>query len=179
MTNITLSTAPSTTSGNHEAARVEWSDHSTFRSWGTVLGLARAAALATAITVPAALAQEVPWRADQGDGTYVNPVLFADYSDPDVVRQGDDFYLVSSSFASVPGLPILHSRDLVNWTIVGHAAPRLPSPDFDSPQHGKGLWAPSLRHHDGRFWIYVGDPDRGIFVTTAKDVRGPWTPLPW
>ena len=117
------------------------------------------------------------WTPDRGDGTYKNPVLFADYSDPDAIRVGDDFYLVSSSFSSVPSLPILHSRDLVNWTIVGHAAKRLPSPDFDAAQHGKGLWAPSLRHHGGRFWIYVSDPDRGIFVTTATDARGPWTPL--
>lgn len=118
-----------------------------------------------------------PWIPDQGDGTYVNPVVFADYSDPDVIRVGDDFYLVSSSFSSVPGLPILHSRDLVNWTIIGHAAPRLASPDFDTPQHGKGLWAPSFRHHGGRFWIYVGDPDRGIYVTTAREAKGPWSPL--
>ena len=176
MTNITLSAAPSTTSGNHEAARVGWSDHSAFRSWGTVLGLARAAALATAITVPVALAQEVPWRPDRGDGTYVNPVLFADYSDPDVVRVGGDYYLVSSSFGNVPGLPVLHSRDLVNWTIVGHALPRLPSPDFDRPQHGKGVWAPSIRHHAGRFWIYWGDPDAGLYVTTAERAEGPWAP---
>ena len=117
------------------------------------------------------------WAPDRGDGTYKNPVLFADYSDPDVVRVGADFYLVASSFAGVPGLPILRSRDLVNWTIIGHAAPRLPSPDFDTPQHGNGMWAPSLRHHAGRFWIYVGDPDRGIYVTTAADPSGPWSPL--
>lgn len=118
-----------------------------------------------------------PWQPDAGDGTYRNPVLHADYSDPDVVRVGDDFYLVASSFGSVPGLPILHSRDLVNWTLIGHAAARLPSPDFDTPQHGKGLWAPSLRHHGGFFWIYVGDPDRGIYMTRARDPRGPWEPL--
>jgi beta-xylosidase len=110
-------------------------------------------------------------------GTYRNPVLFADYSDPDVVRVGDDYYMTASSFQAVPGLPILHSRDLVSWTLVGHAAPRLPSPDFDRAQHGNGLWAPSLRHHDGWFWIYVGDPDRGVFMTRARDPRGPWEPL--
>jgi beta-xylosidase len=93
------------------------------------------------------------------------------------VRVGDDFYLTASSFGSVPALPILHSRDLVNWTLVGHAAPRLPSPDFDTPQHGKGVWAPSLRHHGGFFWIYYGDPDRGIYMTRARDPRGPWEPL--
>ena len=118
-----------------------------------------------------------PWRPDRGDGTYVNPVLHADYSDPDVVRVGDDFYLTASSFNSVPALPVLHSRDLVNWTLVGHAAPRLPSPDFDAPQHGKGVWAPSLRHRDGFYWIYYGDPDRGIYMTRARDPRGPWEPL--
>jgi len=109
--------------------------------------------------------------------TYRNPVLFADYSDPDVVRAGDDYYMTSSSFQVVPGLPILHSRDLVSWTLVGHAAARLPSPDFDRAQHGNGIWAPSLRHHDGWFWIYVGDPDRGLFMTRARDPRGPWEPL--
>src|SRR5688500_2951997 len=108
--------------------------------------------------------------------SYRNPVLFADYSDPDVVRAGDDYYLVASSFQSVPGLPILHSRDLVHWTLVGHAVDRLPA-DFDRPQHGNGMGAPSLRHHDGWFWIYVGDPDRGIFMTRARDPRGPWEPL--
>ncbi|MET0556155.1 MAG: family 43 glycosylhydrolase, partial [Vicinamibacteria bacterium] len=133
--------------------------------------------LLPAIALAALAVAASPWRADRGDGTYRNPVLYADYSDPDVVRVGDDFYLVASSFTSVPALPILHSRDLVNWTIVGHAAATLPAPDFDTPQHGKGIWAPSLRHHDGYFWIYVGDPDRGIFMTRARDPRGPWEPL--
>jgi beta-xylosidase len=109
--------------------------------------------------------------------TYRNPVVFGDYSDPDVVRMGDDFYMVSSSFTAVPALPVLHSRDLVTWTLIGHAAPRLPSPRYDTPQHGMGVWAPSLRHHDGKFWIYYGDPDVGIFMTRATDPRGPWEPL--
>jgi beta-xylosidase len=116
------------------------------------------------------------WIPDQGDGTYKNPVLFADYSDPDVVRVGQDFYLTSSSFNCVPGLPILHSRDLVNWQIIGHAIQQMPK-DFDRVQHGNGIWAPSLRYHDGFFWIFVGDPDRGIYMTRAKDPTGPWSPL--
>jgi unsaturated rhamnogalacturonyl hydrolase len=103
-------------------------------------------------------------------------VLFADYSDPDVIRVGRDYYLTASSFANVPGLPILQSRDLKSWTLVGHAIQRL-GPDFDKPQHGNGVWAPSLRHHDGWFWIYFGDPDRGIYRTRARDARGPWEPL--
>jgi len=103
-------------------------------------------------------------------------VLFADYSDPDVVRVGDRYYLTSSSFQSVPGLPILESRDLKEWKLVGHAIQRLPA-DFDRPQHGNGVWAPSIRHHDGWFWIYFGDPDRGIYMTRARDAKGPWEPL--
>src|SRR5262245_32456477 len=86
------------------------------------------------------------WVSDNGNGTYRNPILHADYSDPDVVRVGDDFYLVASSFNAAPGLPVLHSRDLVNWTIIGHALPRQPPFDvFSKPQHGNGVWAPAIR----------------------------------
>ena len=117
-----------------------------------------------------------PWTADCGDGTYRNPVLFADYSDPDVIRVGDDYWMTSSSFCHVPGLPILHSRDLVNWTIVNHALPRLiPAGHFSQPRHGEGVWAPSIRHHAGKFWIFYPDPDFGIHVITAGDPRGPWS----
>lgn len=100
------------------------------------------------------------WAADLGDGTFANPVLYADYSDPDVVRVGDDYWMTSSSFSHVPGLPILHSRDLVNWTLENHALPRLvPEEVFSVPQHGNGVWAPAIRHHDGRIWIYYPDPE--------------------
>ncbi|PRY55799.1 beta-xylosidase [Glycomyces artemisiae] len=116
------------------------------------------------------------WTADLGDGTYRNPVLNADWSDPDAVRVGDDFYLTASSFHRVPGLPVLHSRDLVNWTVIGHALTRLvPEEDFRTPQRGGGVWAPALRHHAGRFWIVYPDPDRGLFVTSAKNPAGPWS----
>ncbi|GGX79199.1 beta-xylosidase [Streptomyces minutiscleroticus] len=116
------------------------------------------------------------FSADLGDGTYRNPVLDADWSDPDVIRVGEDFYLTASSFGRAPGLPLLHSRDLVNWTLVGHALDRLePAREFAVPRHDRGVWAPSLRHHGGRFWIFWGDPDHGIFQVSAPDVRGPWT----
>lgn len=109
-------------------------------------------------------------------GSYTNPILHADYSDPDVIRVGEAFYLVASSFNHVPGLPVLHSRDLVHWEIISYALPRLPSPLFDTPQHGKGVWAPSLRYHAGAYWIYYGDPDLGLFLVKAKDPAGPWEP---
>jgi len=130
--------------------------------------------------LPSALvAATVPpfaWNPSAGDGRYRNPVLHADYSDPDAVRVGDDYWLVSSSFSHVPGLPILHSKDLVNWTLVAHALPRLvPEEVFRTPQHGKGVWAPSIRYHAGKFWIYYPDPDFGIYLVTASDPRGPWS----
>ncbi|GAA2171737.1 MULTISPECIES: glycoside hydrolase family 43 protein [Glycomyces] len=116
------------------------------------------------------------FSSDNGDGTYRNPVLGADWSDPDAIRVGRDFYLTASSFHRVPGLPILHSRDLVNWTLIGHALQRLvPEEDFATPQRGGGVWAPALRHHAGRYWIVYPDPDRGLFVTSAEDPAGEWT----
>jgi beta-xylosidase len=116
------------------------------------------------------------WLPDLGNGNYKNPVLYADYSDPDVVRVGDDFWLTSSSFNHVPGLPILRSRDLVNWTIVNHALPRLvPEDHFATVHPGEGVWAPAIRYHAGRFWIYYPDPDFGIYVVTATDPAGEWS----
>ncbi len=135
--------------------------------------------------IPTAVAgPSAPWNPDLGDGTYQNPVLFADYSDPDVIRVGDDYWLTSSSFSHVPGLPILHSRDLVNWELVNHALPALAYADgtgqslaehFSVPRHGAGVWAPSIRFHGGKFWIFFPDPDYGIFVVTATDPRGAWS----
>ncbi|PZX13700.1 beta-xylosidase [Breznakibacter xylanolyticus] len=119
------------------------------------------------------------WVADKGNGTYQNPILYADYSDPDVCRAGDDYYMVSSSFNCVPALQILHSKDMVNWSLVGAAAPDGLKYEsvFDKPQHGNGMWAPSIRYHQGEFFIYVGDPDFGILMTKAKKAEGPWSPL--
>jgi beta-xylosidase len=116
------------------------------------------------------------WVADNGDGTYKNPIINADYSDPDAIRVGNNFYLVSSSFEDVPGLPILQSKDLVNWTIITHALQRQPPFEhFSVPRHGEGIWAPSIRYHDGEFYIFYPDPDFGIYVTKAKNIMGPWT----
>ncbi|WP_145325224.1 glycoside hydrolase family 43 protein [Paenibacillus xylanexedens] len=117
------------------------------------------------------------WVADQGDGTYRNPILHADYSDPDVIRVGDDFYMTASSFSHTPGLPILHSKDLVNWKLVRYAIERLDLPGYDVPLHGKGVWAPSIRYHDGKYWIFFSTPDEGIFMTTADHPEGEWSPL--
>lgn len=145
------------------------------------------------------------WNPDRGT-EYVNPVLNADYSDPDVCRVGDDFYMTSSSFACFPGLQILHSTDLVNWEIIGAALTDYPGPHWDDsrawettgqnldtpagcppgakewrtvPQHGNGVWAPAIRYHKGEFYIYCGDPDRGIFMVKTSDPRGRWSDPVW
>ena len=115
------------------------------------------------------------WNPDNGNGTYTNPVIYADYSDPDVVAVGDDYYLTASSFNCIPGLPILHSKDLVNWEIIGYALQEQePKELFSQPQHGKGVWAPAIRYHNDEFYIYWGDPDHGIFMVKTKDPRGTW-----
>lgn len=116
------------------------------------------------------------WVADRGDGTYQNPVLYADYSDPDACRVGEDFYMTSSSFNCLPGLQILHSKDLVNWTIIGAAVPHTLTPVEmpERPEHGNRVWAPSIRHQNGVFYIFWGDPDQGVFMVKAKDPQGPW-----
>lgn len=145
------------------------------------------------------------WNPDKGTH-YINPVLNADYSDPDVCRVGDDFYMTSSSFSSFPGLQILHSTDLVNWEIIGAALTDYPGPLWSDerpwetlgqdlgtpsdcppgakewrtvPQHGNAVWAPAIRYHNGEFYIYCGDPDRGIFMVKTSDPRGRWEDPVW
>jgi len=116
------------------------------------------------------------WVSDNGDGTYTNPVLYADYSDPDAIRVGDDYYLTASSFNCTPGLPILHSKDLVNWELIGHALPKQPPLDvFNKVQHGGGVWAPCIRFHNNEFYIYYPDPDYGIYMLKASNPKGPWS----
>ena len=115
------------------------------------------------------------WVADNGDGIYKNPILYSDYSDPDVVRVGDDYYMTASSFNAVPGLPILHSKDMVNWKLINHALQiQIPVETFNVPQHGNGVWAPSIRFHNNEIYIYWGDPDFGIYMVKTKDPYGKW-----
>lgn len=116
------------------------------------------------------------WCPDLQDGTFQNPILFADYSDPDVCRVGDTFYMTASSFNYIPGLPILVSKDLVNWELKNYAIKeRLPYDMYDSPAHAKGIWAPSIRYHNGEFFIFVGMPDQGIFLLKTTDPLGDWS----
>lgn len=114
------------------------------------------------------------WVPDLGNGRYKNPILFADYSDPDVIRVDDDFYMVASSFNCMPGIPVLHSKDMVNWKIIGHVYERLPFEKYDKPVHGHGSWAPSIRYHNEMFYVYFCTPHEGLFMACAKNPAGPW-----
>lgn len=115
------------------------------------------------------------WVSDEGNGMYRNPVLHADYSDPDVCAVGEDYFLTASSFNCTPGLPILHSKDLVNWKIVNYALKKVePVEYYNEARHGKGVWAPSIRFHEGMYYIYWGDPDFGIFMVKTRDPYGEW-----
>lgn len=116
-----------------------------------------------------------PWVPDLGNGTYKNPIICADYSDPDVIRVGDDYYMVASSFNCTPGLPILHSRDLVNWNLINHALKNVPGEKYFDVQPGCGVWAPAIRFHDNKYWIVFPTPDEGFYVTTANHPAEQWS----
>jgi beta-xylosidase len=119
---------------------------------------------------------------DQNDNFYYNPVIPADYSDLDAIRVGDDFYAISSTMQFSPGMVVLHSKDLVNWEIIGHVANDLTriSPELNWDRmncYGKGIWAGSIKYYKGKFWVYFGTPDDGFFMSSATNPAGPWEPL--
>lgn len=133
--------------------------------------------LLVASTAAASLAQQPLLWGDQKNNTYKNPVLNADYSDPDVVRVNNKYYMVASDFHFM-GMQVLESSDLVNWRIISQVYDRLELPGFDTnSQYGGGSWAPAIRHHNGRFYIYFCTPYEGLFMSTAEKPEGPWTPL--
>lgn len=115
------------------------------------------------------------WNADLGNGMYKNPILYADYSDPDACRVGEDYFMIASSFCNAPGLPVLHSKDLVNWKVVNYILPKVPEERYDKPVHGCGVWAPAIRYHDGTFFACFPMPDEGIYMSTTKDPFGTWS----
>lgn len=124
------------------------------------------------------------WTAwgDQGDGTYRNPVIPSDYSDIDCIRVGEDYYAISSTFQYSPGMVIIHSKDLVNWTIKGHVVSDLNQISEDlnwtrMNRYARGIWAGAIRYHQGKFYVYFGTPDEGYFMSTAAEITGPWEPL--
>lgn len=131
-----------------------------------------------AIVAAADSAQGQRMSSDNGDGTYTNPVIMADYPDCDVIRVASDYYMVSSDFHNVPGDPILHSKDLVNWQVIGHAISSYDSdPKYNmegGDRYGLGSWAPSIRYHDRTFYVLYNTNDHGAYVSRATNPAGPW-----
>ena len=120
------------------------------------------------------------WLADNGNGTFTNPLFYDEFSDPDMIRVGDDFYLTGTTMHAMPGLPVLHSKDLVNWELLGYACDRLDlGPEFRLKNgkeiYGQGIWAPSFRFHNGRFYIFSNVNHRQTQLFTATNPAGPWT----
>lgn len=143
------------------------------------------AALAACIAQPieAQRAATRTWTADNGDGTFTNPLFQEEFSDPDLIRVGDDFYLTGTTMHAMPGLPVLHSTDLVNWRLLSYAVDRLDlGPAFrleeGKESYGRGIWAPSFRHHAGTFHIFSNVNGQRTQHFTATDPRGPWTRTP-
>ena len=120
------------------------------------------------------------WTADNGNGTFTNPLFYDEFSDPDVIRVGDDYYLAGTTMHAVPGLVLLHSKDLVNWENISYCFDRF---DFDDDAfslkngkeiYGQGIWAPCIRYHDGTFYIFSNVNGKGLQCYTSKDPKGPW-----
>ena len=135
-------------------------------------------AMAAAMNVAA---QQTSWTADNGNGTFTNPLFYDEFSDPDIIRVGDDYYLAGTTMHTVPGLVILHSKDLVNWENVSYCFDRF---DFQDDQfwlknhkeiYGQGIWAPCIRYANGQFYIYSNINGKGLQCYTSKDIHGPWT----
>lgn len=154
----------------------------TTRTWPLVLCAILAALPAGAQQVPrpAAGLSSATWTADNGNGTFTNPLFYDEFSDPDLIRVGDWFYLTGTTMHTMPGLPVLRSRDLVNWEFLAYAAGRLdygPGYRLEDGKgiYGQGIWAPSLRYRDGTFYIFSNVNRRATQVYSATDPRGPWT----
>lgn len=123
--------------------------------------------------------QSQSWTADNGNGTFTNPLFYDEFTDPDMIRVGADYYMVASSMHSMPGLPLLRSKDLVNWEFVTYIFERLDlGPDFhlegDKGIYGNGIWAPAIRYHKGTFYVFVNINDHGLQVFSAQNPAGPW-----
>lgn len=123
-------------------------------------------------------AQGTPGKwGDQGNGTYINPILNADYSDPDVIRVRDKYYMIASDFHFL-GMQVLESSDMINWKLISQIYHHFDFPGWDNnQQYAGGSWAPSIRYHDNKFWVFFCTPKEGLFMSNAVNPSGPWSPL--
>lgn len=154
-------------------------------SWAPLFPVAAGIVISVVALFTASVAADVgnagAWG-DQGDGTFKNPILPGDFSDPDVIRVGGDYYLITSTFQYAPGMAVMRSKDLVNWQFIGHCVDDLtqigPELNWDRMnRYNRGIYAGAIRFHAGKFWVFFTTMDEGLFMTTASDPAGPWTPL--
>lgn len=137
--------------------------------------------IALAVATLSICARQLSWTADNGNGTYTNPLFYDEFSDPDIIRVGDSFYLVGTTMHCNPGLVVLQSKDLVNWSFCSYAFDRIGiddprfSLDEGKEAYGQGIWAPCIRYHDGRFYIFSNINGIGMQVYVSENPEGPWT----
>src|SRR3954469_14304632 len=147
-------------------------------SMGLIVAGACAVAVAQAQEPQSRRLASKPWTADNGNGTYSNPLFYEEFEDPDVIRVGQDYYLAGTTMHMNPGLIVLHSRDLVNWELASYCIDRLDlGPAFrleGGNVYGKGIWAPCIRHHDGTFYVFSNVNGVGTQVFRSKSPNGPW-----
>src|SRR3954471_10337517 len=141
--------------------------------------MTRLGLLLIAVSISHAADLRKSWAADNGNGTYSNPLFYDEFSDPDMIRVGSDYYLTGTTMHTMPGLPILHSRDLVNWRFLAYAFDRLDlGPEFrlegGNEIYGQGIWAPSFRYYKGTYYIFANVNRFGLQVFRASDPQGPW-----
>ncbi|WP_091220308.1 glycoside hydrolase family 43 protein [Mucilaginibacter gossypiicola] len=120
------------------------------------------------------------WISDNGNGTFTNPLFYDEFSDPDMIRVGNDYYLTGTTMHTMPGLPVLHSKDLVNWEFISYAVNKLDlGPAFRLEQgenvYGQGIWAPCFRYHNGKYYIFSNVNHFSTQLFTASSPAGPWT----
>ncbi|MDP0501542.1 MAG: glycoside hydrolase 43 family protein [Verrucomicrobiota bacterium JB022] len=135
--------------------------------------------MATTYAAPLLVQAATSWTADNGNGTFTNPLFYDEFSDPDLIRVGDDFYLAGTTMHAMPGVVVLHSKDLVNWQFLSYATDRLElGPEFNlkdgKEAYGQGIWAPCIRYHDGKFYIFSNVNRHGMQVFISEDPAGPW-----
>src|SRR5205085_4908182 len=141
-----------------------------------VAGLVLAVILPASAALPLAAAKH--WTADNGNGTYSNPLFYGEFEDPDVIRVGEDYYLAGTTMHMNPAVEILHSKDLVNWELAGYCTNKLdlgPAYRLEGGNiYGKGIWAPCIRYHDGMFYVFANVNGAGLMVYRSKSIQGPW-----
>lgn len=143
--------------------------------WTALIGVASAA---TSGGIAPGSPATKHWTADNGNGTYSNPLFYEEFEDPDVIRVGDEYFLAGTTMHMMPSVQLMRSKDLVNWELAGYCGDRLdlgPAYRLEGGNiYGKGIWAPCLRYHNGMFYVFTNINGAGLMVYRSKSITGPW-----